>query len=100
MHGFDSPRYNNAPTGFLPISRGIMKTVEIIETGNGQTVPLPEEFRFETSTISIRRQGDAVILEPIKPTQWPDHFFNRIRIDDPAFVRPNQGPTPPVLPLE
>jgi virulence-associated protein VagC len=72
-----------------------MKTVEIVETSNGQTVPLPEEFRFETSTVSIRREGDAVILEPVKPRHWPAHFFDDIRIDDPAFTRPDQGATPP-----
>jgi virulence-associated protein VagC len=77
-----------------------MKTVEIVKTKNGQAVPLPEEFRFETPTVSIRRQGDAVILEPIKPAQWPQHFFDDIHIDDPAFGRPNQGSTPPVPPVD
>jgi virulence-associated protein VagC len=76
-----------------------MTTVEIVETGNGQSIPLPEEFRFKTGTISIRRQGEAVILEPVKPAHWPEGFFDAIRIDDPAFVRPNQGSTPPVPPL-
>jgi len=71
-----------------------MKTAEIVETKNGQAVTLPEEFRFQTPTVSIRRQGDAVILEPIKPGQWPEGFFDDIRIDDPAFVRPDQGLTP------
>ncbi len=72
-----------------------MKTVEIVEAGQGQVVPLPDEFRFATSTVSIRRQGDAVILEPVKPVHWPEHFFDDIRIDDPAFKRPDQGSTPP-----
>jgi len=72
-----------------------MKTVEIFNTSSGQAVPLPDEFRFETPTVSIRRDGDAVILEPVKPSQWPAGFFDAIRIDDPAFARPDQGPTPP-----
>ena len=72
-----------------------MKTVEILETSDGQAVPLPEEFRFETPTVSIRRDGDAVILEPVKPSFWPVHFFDAIHIDDPAFDRPSQGITPP-----
>ncbi len=77
-----------------------MKTIEIVETGNGQSVPLPEEFRFRTKTISIRRQGDAVILEPIASSHWPKHFFEDIRIDDLAFVRPNQGSIPPAPQLD
>ena len=72
-----------------------MKTVEILNTSNGQAVPLPEEFRFETPTVSIRRDGDAVILEPVKSAHWPAHFFDAIRIDDPAFARPYQGSIPP-----
>ena len=73
----------------------IVITVEIIETTKGQAVPLPEEFRFSTSTVTIRRQGDAVIVEPVKPASWPEHFFDAIRIEDPAFRRPDQGTTPP-----
>ncbi len=77
-----------------------MKTVEIVETDKGQAVPLPDEFRFRDRTVSIRRDGEAVILEPIKPNEWPDRFFETIRIDDPAFVRPNQGATPPAPRLD
>jgi len=77
-----------------------MKTVKILQTGNGQAVPLPEEFRFATPTVSIRRQGDAIILEPVKPGNWPENFFEAIRIDDPTFDRPDQGATPPLPPLD
>jgi virulence-associated protein VagC len=72
-----------------------MKTVEVVQTRDGQAVPLPEEFRLKTPTVSIRRDGDAVILEPVKSAQWPANFFESIRIDDPAFARPDQGTTPP-----
>jgi len=68
-----------------------MKTVEILQTSDGQAVPLPEEFRFKTPTVSIRRDLDAVILEPVKSAQWPANFFEAIRIDDPGFGRPDQG---------
>ncbi len=77
-----------------------MKTVEIEDTEQGQTVHLPDEFRFASRTVSIRRDGEAVILEPIGPAQWPQRFFESIRIDDPAFVRVDQGPTPPAARLD
>ena len=64
-----------------------MKTIEIIETNAGHEVHLPAEFRFNTNTVSSRREGDAVILEPLKLNQWPEGFFESIRIDDPTFVR-------------
>ena len=72
-----------------------MKTVEIVQTSHGQEVHLPDEFRFATSTVSIRREGDAVILEPVKAADWPAGFFENIHIDDPGFTRPPQGPLPP-----
>jgi virulence-associated protein VagC len=72
-----------------------MQTVEIVESNQGQAVQLPPEFRFATTTVSVRREGDAVILEPIKPVQWPRVFFSAIHIDDPAFVRLDQGSIPP-----
>lgn len=72
-----------------------MQTASVVQTSAGQSVQLPDEFRFESPTVSIRREGEAVILEPIKPSRWPDGFFAAIRIDDPAFARPEQGSMPP-----
>jgi antitoxin VapB len=42
-----------------------MKTAEIFRTDGTQAVKLPEGFHFEGNTVSIRREGDAVILEPV-----------------------------------
>jgi virulence-associated protein VagC len=75
------------------------KLVEILDTAEGQVVRLPEEFRFHTAAVSIRRQGNAIVLEPVKPTDWPEGFFEKIRIDDPNFARAEQGASPPALKL-
>ncbi len=72
-----------------------MKIAEVIETDNGQAVLLPDEFRFDAQRVGIRRQGDGIVLEPLKPAQWPVGFFDAIAIDDPAFARPDQGVMPP-----
>ena len=72
-----------------------MKTVEVIQIDGSQAIKLPEDFRFDQSAVSIRRQGKAVILEPIGLATWPPSFFEEIRIDDPAFDRPDQGQVPP-----
>jgi antitoxin VapB len=76
-----------------------MTTAEIIRTEGSQAVKLPEGFQFEGDTVSIRREGELVILAPVKSASWPPGFFEKIRIDDPAFVRPPQGVVPqaPVL---
>jgi virulence-associated protein VagC len=72
-----------------------MKTTEIILLDGWQAVRLPDEFRFTDATVSIRKEGEAVILEPVKSNTWPAGFFEAIRVDDPAFARPTQGDTPP-----
>lgn len=71
-----------------------MTTAEICRHDGTQSVKLPDEFHFDVDTVSIRREGDKVILEPVKAATWPPGFFDHIRIDDPAFVRPDQGQVP------
>lgn len=71
-----------------------MVTTEVLQNGDSQIVRLPAGFQFAGREVAIRRQGDAVILEPIHSATWPTDFFDRIRIDDPAFERPHQGTTP------
>ena len=72
-----------------------MKTTEVISIDGRQAVRLPDEFRFTNATVSIRKEGEAVILEPVKSSTWPAGFFEDIRVDDPAFARPPQGEPPP-----
>jgi len=72
-----------------------MQTAEVIDVQGAQAVKLPDEFRFSGPLVSVRKSGEAVILEPVKPAPWPPGFFDEVRIDDPAFVRPDQGPIPP-----
>ncbi|MBL8792759.1 MAG: hypothetical protein JNM56_02515 [Planctomycetia bacterium] len=64
-----------------------MPTTEIVRVNGTQSVKLPDGYQFQGDTVSIRRDGEAVILEPLKPTPWPPGFFDSIRIDDPAFKR-------------
>jgi virulence-associated protein VagC len=75
-------------------------TAEIISIDGQQLVKLPAEFHFDTTRISVRKDGDAVVLEPIKPTSWPARFFDDIRVEDPRFVRPPQGDAPPAPALD
>jgi len=39
---------------------------KLFQHGGSQAVRLPKAFRFEGSEVSIRKEGDAVILEPVK----------------------------------
>jgi hypothetical protein len=52
-------------------------TAKLFRNGRSQAVRLPKEFRFEGAEVSIRREGDAVILEPVKPRAWPKGYWRR-----------------------
>lgn len=67
-----------------------MKTTEVISVGGRQAVVLPEDVRFADRTVSIRRDGAAIVLGPLLPKTWPEGFFDTIRIVDPGFTRPPQ----------
>jgi antitoxin VapB len=52
---------------------------KVFQNGRSQAVRLPKEFRFVGREVSIRREGDAVILEPIKRRSWPRGYWERLR---------------------
>lgn len=38
---------------------------KVFWSGRSQAVRLPKAYRFDTEAVRIRREGDAVILEPV-----------------------------------
>ena len=52
---------------------------KIFTNGRSQAVRLPPEFRFEGKEVAIRKEGDAVILEPVAMREWPVDYWQRIR---------------------
>ena len=53
-----------------------METAKVFKTGRSQAVRIPKRFRFSTSTVSIRRQGDSIILSPRREISWAGFFQN------------------------
>lgn len=48
-------------------------TAKLFMIGSSQAVRLPKDFHFEGSQVKIRREGNAVILEPISDNwEWLD----------------------------
>ena len=62
------PRRERAP-------EGTVKTARVFWSGRSQAVRLPKEFRFDVEEVSIRREGNHVILEPLRVRRddkgWP-----------------------------
>ena len=53
--------------------------VQLLNDGDSQIVRLPEECRLEGSAVRVRRQGRAVILEPLEKPAWPVGYFERLK---------------------
>jgi len=53
----------------------MVKTAKLFKNGRSQAVRLPREFRFKGTEVSIRQEGEAVILEPLKRRGWPEGYW-------------------------
>jgi antitoxin VapB len=76
---------------------GFMAEAKLFMTGGSQAVRLPKEFRFPGQSVSIRRDGRRVILEPIdapvgRPVEEVRAWLASIQaIAGEGFERPDQG---------
>lgn len=64
----------------------------IFRNGRNQAVRIPVELSLDAETVTIERQGDALILRPLASGGW-DRFFA-----DPSLVLPAElelGDDPP-----
>jgi antitoxin VapB len=62
---------------------------KIFWTGRSQAVRLPKEYRFDTDTVRVHREGDAVILEPVD--DWPEGYVESFAGAPEDFRRAEQG---------
>lgn len=77
------------------------QTAKLFWSGRSQAVRLPKEFRLAGDEVRIRKEGAAVILEPIATDwQWlddiagkfPEDFFRDGRNQPPMPPGPDMGP--------
>jgi antitoxin VapB len=71
-----------------------MPTAKVFWSGNSQAVRLPGEFRFAQGIdeVTIRREGESLVLEPIAPAEFPDSFWRAFDGMPDDFERPAQVP--------
>lgn len=71
---------------------------KIFWTGRSQAVRLPKEFRFDSDEVSIRREGNSVILELPKAEDQPSDewaWLDELQPFDPdvvAAIEEDEGP--------
>ena len=51
---------------------------KLFTNGRSQAVRLPKQFRFQGTEVAIRKEGKAVVLEPVAKRQWPAGYWQRV----------------------
>ncbi|MBW4053716.1 MAG: AbrB/MazE/SpoVT family DNA-binding domain-containing protein [Proteobacteria bacterium] len=71
-----------------------MRRASIFRNGANQAVRLPQELRFpeEVKEVRIRKQGDSLVLSPIRP-DWASFFA--LKVDVPEDFLADRGDSPP-----
>ncbi len=59
-------------------TRGAQQRAKLFMNGRSQAVRLPREFRFPGKEVLVRREGDAVVLEPVRRSSWPRGYWERL----------------------
>ena len=73
-----------------------MTRAKLFTHGGSQAVRLPKAFRFEGAEVSVRKEGEAVILEPLRVQQesWEEFWASIDALGDGEDF-PDPPPDPP-----
>jgi hypothetical protein len=70
-----------SPKGYLGNDNHDLHDWEVSSRPLAEGIPVPGRLA------KIRRWGDGILLEPIKPSKWPNGYFEKVKIKDSAFER-------------
>lgn len=70
------------------------KRASIFRNGSNQAVRLPQELKFPENVkeVRIRKQGDALLLSPVRP-DWSSFFAHQTEVPDDFLA--DRGDLPP-----
>src|ERR1700722_17199144 len=76
------------------MSTSVFRRASIFRNGTNQAVRLPQELRFpeEVKEVRIRKQGDSLLISPVKPN-WSSFFAMQVDVPD-GFLE-NRDDSPP-----
>jgi len=91
------PKRKQSPakrTDAKSLSTAASRRASIFRNGANQAVRLPQELRFpqEVTEVRIRKQGDSLVLSPIRP-DWVSFFA--MKVDVPEDFLADRGDSPP-----
>ena len=82
-----------AKTMSKPGFAGYAKRASIFRNGSNQAVRLPQELRFadDVKEVRIRKQGDSLLLSPVRP-DWISFFGLDIEVPEDFLVDRDDAP--------
>jgi antitoxin VapB len=66
-----------------------MATAKVFMSGRSQAVRLPKEFRVDASELTIRKEGDSLVLTPIS-NDWARFFSLLQEFENVESIERNQ----------
>lgn len=77
-----------------------IRRASIFRNGANQAVRLPQELRFpeEIKEVRIRKQGETLVISPVRP-DWPSFFSLQVDVPDDFLDRRDRAPPQPRKPL-
>ena len=64
------------------MNRSMSNTAKLFWSGRSQAVRLPKDYRMNGDAVRIRKQGSAVILEPlVSDWEWLDEIAGKFSDD-------------------
>ena len=75
------------------MSSAYTKRASIFRNGSNQAVRLPQELRFAEGVkeVRIRKQGDSLLLSPVKP-DWASFFAMEANVPEDFLAERNDAP--------
>jgi antitoxin VapB len=65
----------------------------VFRNGRNQAVRLPQDLRFpdKVKEVQVRKQGDTILLSPVKP-DWASFFSLTVQVPDNFLTQRNDSP--------
>src|SRR5262249_11846689 len=80
-------------TSAKSLSTSLAKRASIFRNGANQAVRLPQDLRFpeEVKEVRIRRQGDSLLISPVR-SDWASFFSLQVDVPDDFLERRDDAP--------
>ena len=63
-----------------------MATAKVFMSGRSQAVRLPKEYRFACDEVEVTREGDGLVLRPIRGRAWVNLLAATNGFDESRFA--------------